>query len=184
MEEYESIKEKLKKLLVLSQRGEGGEAENAKELLDQLCEKYSISLDELLDSKRSCYSFKLGDRKVYEDLFFHCFFKIITDDDEVKSQTYSRKGRRIFVNLTALQYAEISSLFEWHKRSLKAELKKAEKSLLLAYIIKHNLNLRKSLVDKKDNSPLTDEEIESVRMALGIMGSLSDRTYQKSLTNK
>lgn len=42
-----SMIEKLRKLQTLSERGEGGEVENATKLLYQLMEKYGITLDEI-----------------------------------------------------------------------------------------------------------------------------------------
>lgn len=46
MSEYESIKNKLKKLLALAERGMQGEAENARRLLEKLCKEYGVSMDE------------------------------------------------------------------------------------------------------------------------------------------
>ena len=49
MEQYESLKAKLKKLLTLSVRGEAGEADNARMILKKLCRQYGISINDLLD---------------------------------------------------------------------------------------------------------------------------------------
>ena len=57
-EQYESIKNKLKKLLALAEKGVQGEADNARRLLEKLCKEYSVSIEELLDEnqlKRYCF---------------------------------------------------------------------------------------------------------------------------------
>lgn len=50
-EQYESIKNKLKKLLALAEQGVQGEADNARRLLEKLCKEYSVSIEELLQEK-------------------------------------------------------------------------------------------------------------------------------------
>ena len=70
MSEYESIKNKLKKLLALAERGMQGEAENARRLLEKLCKEYGVSMDELLDENQVKYHFfEVGRNKIYLDLF-------------------------------------------------------------------------------------------------------------------
>jgi hypothetical protein len=183
MTERESIKDKLKKLLALSQRGEGGEAANAKRLLENMCERYNIALEDLLENKKKFYRFKPG-KAIYEKLFWSCVFKNITDD-EAHHTTYTKCGNVIIILLTAYQYAEITNLFEWHKKNMADELKKTEDAFFDAYRYKHNLFLRESLDDQKeDNAPLTDEELEKLKIMTGLVGAISDKTYTRSLPNK
>ena len=60
-EQYESIKNKLKKLLALAERGVQGEAENARKLLEKLCKEYGVSMEELLDENQlKFYRFNIG----------------------------------------------------------------------------------------------------------------------------
>jgi hypothetical protein len=93
-EKYESIKNKLKKLLALSERGVHGEADNARRLLEKLCKKYEVSIEELLDENQmKFYIFDIGKDAIYKDLFTQCFCKVaqkthwtIDKYQEVKSQ--------------------------------------------------------------------------------------------------
>ena len=48
-EEYENIKNKLKKLLALAERGVQGEAENARKLLEKLCKEYGVAAEQGCD---------------------------------------------------------------------------------------------------------------------------------------
>lgn len=48
--DFESIRSKVQKLQALAERGEKGEALNAKRLLDQLLAKYGVSLEEIVRS--------------------------------------------------------------------------------------------------------------------------------------
>lgn len=47
-EKYESLKAKLRKLAALAERGVGGEAENARRLMEQICREHGVSIDEIL----------------------------------------------------------------------------------------------------------------------------------------
>lgn len=68
--QYESIKNKIKKLLALAERGVQGEAENARRLLEKLCKEYDISPEELLDeNQKEWHIFDIGRNKIYKDLF-------------------------------------------------------------------------------------------------------------------
>lgn len=108
--EYESIKEKLKKLLALAERGVQGEAENARRLLEKLCNEYGISIDELLDENQvKYYFFDVGRNKTQVDLFSQCYYKVAN----ANRMSYKQVSRsRIAVEMTAIQYAELVSLFE------------------------------------------------------------------------
>lgn len=45
---YESLKAKLRKLAALAERGVGGEAENARRLMERICREHGVSIDEIL----------------------------------------------------------------------------------------------------------------------------------------
>lgn len=49
--DFESIRSKVQKLQALAERGEKGEALNAKRLLDQLLAKYGVSLEEIVSEE-------------------------------------------------------------------------------------------------------------------------------------
>ena len=49
--DFESIRSKVQKLQALAERGEKGEALNAKRLLDQLLAKYGVSLEEIVEAQ-------------------------------------------------------------------------------------------------------------------------------------
>lgn len=76
-EQYESIKNKLKKLLALAEQDVQGEADNARRLLEKLCKEYSVSIEELLDENQlKRYCFDIGRNAIYKDLFVQCYCKV------------------------------------------------------------------------------------------------------------
>lgn len=119
-EQYESIKNKLKKLLALAERGVQGEADNARKLLEKLCKEYGVSMEELLDENQlKRYYFDIGRNALYKDLFVQCYCKV---SQKYSLSFYKESRSKISVEMTALQYAELVSLFEWHKANFNKDL--------------------------------------------------------------
>ena len=59
----EKLKARLLKLQALAEQGVGGEAKNAKDILNRLLKKHKISLESLMDDEKTKYYFFKYDRK-------------------------------------------------------------------------------------------------------------------------
>ena len=175
-ESYESIRNKLKKLLALAEQGVQGEAENARRLLEKLCKEYGVSMEELLDENRVEYHFfSVGRNKIYLNLFSQCFYKV-TNTDRLPYKQISRS--QIAVEMTALQYAELASLFEWHKANFDKDFEEMKNNILLAYCRKHHLY---SNVNHDNNMELTDDERKRLIKIMYMQESLNDNQYHRLL---
>ena len=135
--EFESLKDKLKKLKALAERGCGGEAENAQRLLERLCAANGIDLGLLNDEeKKSRYTFNIGRNRVFITLFTQCYSKV-TDSSKMSYRQESRS--EISLELTQVDYAELKGLYEWHKANFEKELEDIKKTIIHAYCQKHRL---------------------------------------------
>lgn len=181
---YESIKEKLKKLSALAERGVNGEAENAKRAIERICAQYGIKLEDILDSNTvKTYMFKIGRGKLDITLFVQCYAKV-TGEKSLKYHQHTRDT--ITTELTPLQAAELNSLFQWHKENFKKEMEQIQKDLMEAYVSKHRIYRDKSEDDDDDEEQeeLTPEEMHRLWKLMQLRGTFSDRTYQKQLETK
>ena len=71
--DYESIKDRLRKIYALAEGGYAGEAEAAKRILENLCRQHGVSLDDILDKEKiGRYRFNVGRSKIYLRLFVQC----------------------------------------------------------------------------------------------------------------
>ena len=136
MENYESIKSKVLKLRELALRGEHEEALNAQRRIDNILLKYNLSLDKILadENKKKYRSFIIA--SFYDKLFFQCVFQVL--NLSTLSYKESKKGH-YSIEMTDLEYAELQSLFEWHKLNYKREYDKFVKSFTSAYIQEHEI---------------------------------------------
>lgn len=181
MENYESIKEKLLKMQALAEKGYQGEADAAKRMIEILCRKHGVSIEDILSEqvKTQRFEFEIGKGKIYKTLFTHCYGKV-TNKREMSY--YRRSLSKIALDLTPMQYAELSNLFEWHKANFKKDLEQTIDMMVDAYINKHDLF-------SSDNSGDTDkelppEDIKKIKAMFAMMEQLSDNTYHKQLEYK
>ena len=173
---YVSLRAKLKKLLALAERGTQGEGENARRLLEKLCKEYSISIEELLDENQvKFYTIDIGRNAVYKNLFTQCYSKVF----QKESMSYRQTSRsQISVEMTALQYAELVGLFEWHKANFNQELEEMKENILIAYCRKHHLYRD---VKPEDDIKLTAEKMKRLLKIIQMEKILNDNRYQKLL---
>ena len=158
--EFESLKDKLKKLKALAERGCGGEAENAQRLLERLCAANGIDLELLNDEeKKSRYTFNIGRNRVFITLFTQCYCKV-TDSSKMSYRQESRS--EISLELTQVDYAELEDI---------------KKTIIHAYCQKHRL-YPESPSETSNDKPLTEEDLEMLRKVMKMEGLLNDKTYQ------
>lgn len=179
-DKYESFKQKILKLNELALRGEEGEALNARKAMDRLCSNMGVNLEDILnDSQQKEWRiFNVGCDSLLKELFFKCCYKVMGNEYEL---WYKELNSHISIELTPSQYAEISSMFDWHKANFKSELKAVRKRLFLAYCLKHNI-----YNDSVENSnlQLSPGECRDAKKILNMVNSLEDVSYLKGLEDK
>ena len=181
MEKYESIKAKLLKMQALAEKGCQGEAKAAKAMIEILCRKYGLAIEDILSEQVETrrYEFVIGKGKIYKTLFTHCHGKVM---NKREMSYYQYSPSKIALDLTPLQFAELSSLYEWHKDNFKKDLEQTMDTMVEAYINKHNLF-------SSDNhgtheKELTNEDIKKITAMLVMMEQLSDNSYHKMIEQK
>lgn len=177
-EQYESLKKKLQKLQALAERGYQGEAENARRAIERICEQYGVKIEDVLDidTKRP-YRFEIGRSKDMMNLFIRCLSSVV---DTTGMRYWKPTRSSIEIDITALQYADTLSLFNWHKANFDREVKEFQRSFMNAYIGKHDLYLDKER-EGSDIDELTLEDIERLRRVWKMRDAMSNRTYRKQL---
>ena len=181
--QYESIKQKLLKLQKLAEQGYRGEADAAKRAIERLCAQYGITLEEVLCVEQpQRYEFEIGRYKYMLTLFCQCH-GVVTGKHEM---SYIKRSRnRIAVDLTPLQYAELSSLFEWHKANFLKDLAAMQDTILEAYVNKHNIFRTLSDEERAERNAreeeLTPAKLRRLLAILAMQSELGDNIYHKQL---
>lgn len=72
--EYNRVIDKIKKLKELVDRGVDGEVFAAKRVIEQLCKKYDINIEDLFKEEVKLYTFKIKyNNKFEQQLLFQCY---------------------------------------------------------------------------------------------------------------
>lgn len=182
---FESIKSKILKLHTLAERGEQGEAENARRLLENLLQSYGLSLEQILGEKEEKRWYKFKVSRVWEKTLLHqCYFRILN----VNKTSYKESRGCIMYELTAYEFAELQNYFEWHRSQCNRELKKLCEEFAEAYIIKHNISSNVVGDDteegEEDMKPLTPEQKARAWRIMNLVNTVENTSYHKMIENK
>ena len=156
----ERITDKLRKLLALAERGCGGEAENAKRLLEAQLRRYGMTLEDLLNEGKKKRAFKYRNNEE---------MKIIIHVD---------------IELTDLQYAEISDMVDFYKRQFNKEKKRLMSEMFSAFINKHNLYDCDPSDEMKQRAEEQEFDRERLWRILTLSAGMEDIHYRKSISNQ
>ena len=123
-----TIETRLKGLKALAERGVGGEKENAAILLKKLCEKYSISIDEIESSEKiETHWFRYTGGDLFRQLLLQCLYKTMGGNWNkiTYKQLRPKKTRCIIgVDCTFAQAIEIDLDYAFFSHHLKTDLQR------------------------------------------------------------
>lgn len=160
-----------KKLKALAERGEGGEMENAKTMLESIMRKYNITIDDITSEEKAIVWFKVNVR--LKKLFNQVAYSIMGKG----YGSWNRKLKRSLVGIecTRLQEAEIRNKFDFYSRAYKEELD----AFLLAFV--HANKLFPDDPDVINKRKLTPKEKARLLKALQMSESMSAKHYLNQL---
>lgn len=168
-----------KKLKALSDRGVGGEKENATMMLERLMEKHNISFDDIEEDKIVEHELKYSGK----DKAF-CYQVISSVLGSLKGKVFEYKtsytrAKVLLVNCTESDYLLINAKIDFYWDVYQKEL-----DIFYSAFIQKNKLWRKedeSSKDDEDKKPLTDEEKERLWKMLKLMDGMVEHRMEKML---
>lgn len=162
----------LKKIRALAERGVGGEADNAEEILRRLMEKYGVSEDELDEEERRRHDFEYHGKE-QEKLLRQVVYKVT--GGYAYNLVYRASGRKVKTRLgadcTAAEKVEIEFLFDFYTRLWERE----RDAFLSAFIQKHRI-----FTIRDDIEPQEVSREELLKMQ-ALMSGMSDESPVRAL---
>ena len=153
----------LKKIRALAERGVGGEADNAEEILRRLMEKYGVSEDELDEEERRRHDFEYHGKE-QEKLLRQVIFKVT--GGYAYNLVYNATGRKVKTRLgadcTAAEKVEIEFLFDFYTRLWERE----RDAFLSAFIQKHRIFTIRDDIEPQEVS--REELLKMQALMLGV----------------
>lgn len=167
------LEEKLRKLLILSERGIDGEKDNAAVLLERLLKKHGLELSDISDEEISRYWFKYKGAW-HERLLTQVILKVA--GREVKMWESKMKRSKIGADVTKAQMLEIEMLFDAYKIALDEEMD----FTFEAFINKNNLFPQSN--KEKLARDCSDEELQRSKLLMNRMLSMNEVKVHKQLS--
>ena len=162
----------LNKIRALAERGVGGEADNAEEILRRLMEKYGVSEDELDEEERRRHDFEYHGKE-QEKLLRQVVYKVT--GGYAYNLVYRASGRKVKTRLgadcTAAEKVEIEFLFDFYTRLWERE----RDAFLSAFIQKHRI-----FTIRDDIEPQEVSREELLKMQALMLG-MSDESPVRAL---
>lgn len=164
---YEALAKKIK---ALSDRGVGGEATNAKKLLDQYCRKHGISIESLEGDVTEMREFKALDK--FHRKFIH---QIISSVLGSKMEAYSKaRSKSVFVKLTHFDFIEIQAKIDFYYKVWEGELN----SFWIAFIHLQKIYSKPDDNENDDSEKTPPKELNKI---LHYMSGIKKVEYHKQL---
>lgn len=171
----EQIIEKLKKIKSLADKGVAGEAIAAQAQLEKLLAKHNLTIQDLFNEERKERKFKVNKA---DQLIFNQVCLSIIGNRAKETWHYVGESRIKHMNITDVEFIDISQQFDFHRKQFEKEKKKMIDKLENAYVYKHDLfNCDKS--DTPSESKMTIEEYYEI---MAMKNRLEDVTFRKQLS--
>lgn len=185
----ENIVSKILKLKELSERGVGGEMDNAKILLQKYLSKYNITLEEILKDKekKEIYTFKYKSN-FEKRILIQCVANLFGSQSQIwKSIRRYRNGKMEYlIELNKSEYVILKDFYEFHINEFNIQLKKMQDNLLRSYIYKQDLYdySDDDSISSDNNSKESKISYSDLMSILSMADNMNTNQYRKSLKDE
>ena len=136
----EEMQVRLAKLVEMVKRGTPNEQIAAKGILDKLCTKYGLTIDELFDEKMEPCEFYI---KASMRVFFYQLWASVFGQTQrliaIRAYCAGPRQLRMVCMMTKAEYADFERLWDWHWQNFTKERRRLRKLFMNVYVMKYNL---------------------------------------------
>lgn len=161
----EKVKARLRKLLTLAQRGEGGEKEKAANLLARLLHEHGLTMADLEREDAPRFHRDFAYQTQFEERLLHQIAGQVLNTNGPDSWRYRDRSKIIIFDLTEIEYLEMK--MRW--KIYRAAWKKEQERLYIAFLHAQNIFPDSPQEATEDSTDMDDAELEALRhMVSGI----------------
>lgn len=117
------VQAKLRKLMALAERGEGGEKDNAQRMLEKLLARHSLTIDDLNDERREIRWFPI--LNVYDRKLAAQIMSKVCDTCAPSLYTSKRRPKKVGVEVTPAEAIEFELHYDILRNALVAHFSEA-----------------------------------------------------------
>jgi hypothetical protein len=171
--DLDKIRETLKKLAVLAERGEENERQTALGLLQRLLQKYNLNIQDLVNTDLKEREFNYSSRDNLT-ILSQCIWSINPD----AQVSFDSGKNKVYVKLKSSDYIEVVEKFIYYFPLFENEKMK----LMLAFICKHGLTTSPNNCSKNESN-ISNEEAKQVALMMSGMKTSSFASTRKMVDN-
>ena len=173
------IIDKLKKLLALAERGEQGEAENARRLLEAELRKHGLTFDDIREENKRTRMFKYNSNEERTLLIQILVNYLGSKSDAFNKSTYNKYKKQVYIDLTDMEYIDISNMYDFFKAQFRKERKRLLQDMIKAFVQKHRIFDSTPQECQEDDREIDWEELKRI---FALSSTMEDVTFRKQLT--
>lgn len=173
------IIDRLKKLLALAERGEQGEANNARRMLEAELRRHGLTLDDIRSEKKSMRTLKYNSGEELTLVIQILVNYLGSMSEAFKASRYSSRKREIYIELSDMEYIDISNMCDFYKKHYRKERKRLISDMIQAFVQKHRL-----FDSTPQESPENDRGVDwdKLMRILALSSTMEDVTFRKQIS--
>jgi hypothetical protein len=169
----ETIKELMRKIHQLAEKGVGGEAENAQKKLATLLTRYGMTIDDITAEEMKTYPFRYTGKRD-STLLRQCAAKVMGkwrgEYSFRRGQSKQKTREMIGFDLTATEHADLTEMLAYYREAYEKEC-----DAMLAAFIQHH-ELFPDTTANPDKEGISLEEMKALRQR---MAALQEKSFVK-----
>lgn len=173
------IIDRLKKLLALAERGEQGEADNARRMLEAELRRHGLTLDDIRSERKSIRVLKYCSNEGLQLIIQIILNYSGSTSEAFKEARYNARKREIYIELSDMEYVDISNMCDFFKAQYRKERKRLLHDMIMAFVQKHSL-YDSTPQERPDND--REFDWDKLMRILAISSTMEDVTFRKQIS--
>jgi hypothetical protein len=171
-----ALRERLAKLLALSDRGVGGERENAQRFLDRELRRHGLTLEDIATEEKTPQRFSYK-TELEKRLLIQVFASVL---DTHEPGLYGYRGLKgCFADLSAAEFIEVDAAYRIYRKALRDDVK----LLWRAFVEKNRIFPRTVAPDVSASEPQEEFDSDEYSRKLTMMAGVSVPSVRKALAS-
>lgn len=173
------IIDRLKKLLALAERGEQGEADNARRMLEAELQRHGLTLDDIRSERKSTRVLKYCSNEELQLIIQIILNYSGSTSKAFKEARHNARKREIYIELSDMEYVDISNMCDFFKAQYRKERKRLLHDMIMAFVQKHSL-YDSTPQERPDND--REFDWDKLMRILAISSTMEDVTFRKQIS--
>ena len=155
------------------------EAENARRLLEAELQKHGLTFDDIREENKRTRMFKYNSNEERTLLIQVLVNYLGSKSDAFSKSTYNKYKKQVYIDLTDMEYIDISNMYDFFKAQFRKERKRLLQDMIKAFVQKHRIFDSTPQECQDDDREIDWEEMQRI---FALSSTMEDVAFRKQLT--